>query len=139
MRAMRALALLVVFACSSNKPAPESPEPAASMIDCAKVADHVAATVAADKPRTGATNAAVKEMVATRCEKDAWSDEAKRCLNAIATIAEGRACGEQLTEAQREAIRADARALRKDATEPVAEDDRTSDWIKHVVEEPAKP
>ena len=137
---MRVLALFVFVACSGSKPSPEAPvTPVGSMIDCAKVADHVAATVAADKPRTGATNAAVKDMVATRCKADAWSDETKQCLVAIATVADGRACGEKMTDAQREAIRADARALRADASEPGSADDPSSDWIRHVVEEPAKP
>src|SRR5262249_22092898 len=59
---MRMLALLVVAACSggSKKPADSTPPPTSSLLDCAKVADHVATTVAKDKPRPGATHATVK-------------------------------------------------------------------------------
>jgi hypothetical protein len=104
------------------------------MLDCAQVADHVASTVAASKPRSGATLAAVKDMVSTRCQTDAWADDTKQCLHAIATIAEGRACAAKMTDAQREAIRSQAKALRAQANEPVPEDDHSSDWIRHVVE-----
>jgi len=135
---MRNLAFLFVVACGGgNKPPPESPvPPTASMLDCAKVADHVATTVAADKPRPGATHATVKDLVATRCTADAWTDDTKQCLNAITTIREGRACAAKMTDEQRTALKTQARALRKG--EPVADaDDQGSDWIKHVVEEPA--
>jgi hypothetical protein len=138
---MRNLAFLVVLvACGgSKKPAPESPPPAASLLDCAKVADHVATTVAANKPRPGATHAAVKDLVATRCQADAWSDETKQCLFAIATIKDGRACATKMTDEQHKALKAQAKALRKDAAEVADVDDHTSDWIKHVVEEPGTP
>jgi hypothetical protein len=132
---MRNLVLVVVVAaCSNSKPPPESPA-ATSMLDCAKVADHVASTVAAAKPRPGATHAAVKELVSTRCQADAWTDDTKQCLHSMSTIAEGRACAAKMTDDQRAAIKTAAKALRKDASEPVADSDE-SDWIKHVVEEP---
>jgi hypothetical protein len=139
MRAMRNLWFLLVVACSGGtKPAPEFPGPASgSMLDCPKVADHVATTVAADKPRPGATHAAVKDLVSTRCQADAWSDETKLCLNAIKTIKEGRDCAAKMTDEQRTAIKTAAKELRQKASEPVADaDDPGSDWIRHVVEEP---
>src|SRR5687767_14874533 len=119
---MRTLVLLAVVACSSSKPPPESPV-ATSMLDCAKVADHVATTVAAAKARPGATHAAVKDLVSTRCQADAWSDDTKQCLHAMSTIPEGRACAAKMTDAQRTALRTQAKTLRKDASEPVAEND----------------
>jgi hypothetical protein len=131
---MRSLVVAVLFACSGSKPPPpESPAPpSSSLLDCATVADHVASTVAAGKPRSGATLAAVKDMVATRCQADAWSDDTKQCLHAIATIKDGRTCAEKMTDAQRDAIRTQAKALRAEpAPEP---DDHGSDWIRHVVE-----
>lgn len=135
---MRTLVLLVaVVACGGTKPAPESPPPAASMLDCTKVADHVATTVAATRPRPGATHATVKELIASHCKADAWTDELKQCLHAMSTVADGRACAAGMTDEQRLAIRTAARALRKDAGE-VAESDE-GDWIKHVVEEPDAP
>src|SRR5262245_56055740 len=107
---MRTLALLVVLslpACSggSKKPVDTPPPPTSSLLDCTKVADHVATTVAADKPRPGATHATIKELVETRCKADAWTDETKQCLNAIATIRDGRACAAKMTDAQRTAIK----------------------------------
>jgi hypothetical protein len=132
------LPFLVTAACGgAGKPPPESPAPAtSSLLDCATVAGHVATTVAAAKPRSGATHAAVKDLVATRCKADAWSDETKQCLHAIATIPEGRACTTKMTDAQRTALETQAKALRKGDAPPAVADDHSSDWIKHVVEEP---
>jgi hypothetical protein len=135
---MRVFLFVAVIGCGHGKPSPESPPAATSMLDCAKVADHVGAVVGADKPRPGATPAAVKDLVATRCEADKWSDDTKQCLNAIATIKDGRACAAKMTDEQRQAIKTQARALRKD-TPPVEPDDHGSDWIRHVVEEPGTP
>jgi hypothetical protein len=81
------------------------------------------------------THEAIDELVSTRCKADGWSDETKQCLFAIATIAEGRACADGMTEEQRTAFRTAARDLRKDG--PVEPDDHGSDWVRHVVEEPA--
>jgi hypothetical protein len=126
----------VLAACGgSSKPSAESPPPAtSSLLDCVKVAEHVAATVDAGGPRTGATHAAVHDMVVTRCTTDAWSDATKQCLHAIQTIKEGRACATGMTDEQRDAIKAHARSLRGSGS--VADtDDQSADWIKHVVEE----
>lgn len=139
MRTLAFLVVVLVAACSgSSKPAPEPPvPPTSSMLDCAMIADHVATTVAADKPRPGATHASVKELVQTRCQADKWTDETKQCLHEIKSVAEGRACASKMTDEQRAAIKTAAKALRKDTTEPVA-DDPSSNWIEHVVEEPKK-
>lgn len=134
---MRAFLLMVLVACSgSPKSTSETPGPAtASMLDCPKVAEHVATTVDADRPRAGATHAAVKNLVETRCQADAWTDDTKQCLNAITTIKEGRACAAKMTDDQRAAIRTAARALRGDATPDAEPDDNSSDWIRHVVQD----
>lgn len=136
MRLFILLGLLV--ACGgSNKPPAEDPAPpaTASLLDCAKVADHVGKTVAAQPVRSGVTAVAVKDMVLTRCKTDAWSDETKRCIYAIKLISEGRACATGMTDVQRDAIKAHARQLRADATAPSDADDQSADWVKHVVEE----
>jgi hypothetical protein len=134
---MRTLACLLVVACGGTKPPAESPPSASSsLLDCGKVAAHVATAVAADKPRPGVTPAAIKELVGTRCQADAWSDETKQCLNAIATIQDGRACAAKMTDEQRAALKTQATALRKDASVQTDADDHSSDWIRHVVEEP---
>ncbi len=133
---MRTLAFVsVIVACSSGpKPAPDQPAPpTSSMLDCDKVADHVA-TIAAARPRPGITQGQIKEMVGSHCKADAWTDDTKQCLNAMTTIKDGRACADNMTEEQRTAIKTAARALRKDGSEPVA-DDNSSDWIRHVVQD----
>jgi hypothetical protein len=133
MRPLLILGLLV--ACGgSAKPAADSPPPAtSSLLDCAKVADHVAATVGA--PKGNVTPAAVEDMVQTRCQTDAWTHETKQCLHGIKTISEGRACATAMTDVQRDAIKAHARRLRAEASGPTPDDDQSADWIKHVVSE----
>ena len=126
-----------MIACGGDKPPPTSPQPiTGSLLDCATVADHVANTAVAAKPLPGATYASIKELVATRCQADAWTDETKQCFHAIAKILDGRACAKQLTEEQRKALHAQALALSKGATPGSDPDDHNSDWIRHVVEEP---
>jgi hypothetical protein len=134
---------LVVIACllvgcgGSNKPPADPPPPAtSSLLDCAKVADHVAAIVAGQATRSGVTPAAVKDMVAIRCQTDAWSNETRQCLYAIKSMTDGRACATGMTDVQRDAIKAHARQLRADASGSTADtDDPSSDWVKHVVED----
>ena len=135
MRLLIVLGLLV--ACGgSAKPSADSPPPAtSSLLDCGKVADHVATTVGG-QAKTNVTPAAVKDMVVTRCQTDAWSHETKQCLYGIKTIGEGRACATGMTDVQRDAIKVHARRLRADASGPSTEpDDQSADWIKHVVSE----
>lgn len=139
MRAFSLSAITVALvACGGDaKPSPEAPAPpTASLVDCTKVASHIAATMSSAQPRPGATPAAVQDMVNTRCTQDAWTDETKRCLIAIKTIREGRACATSMTDEQRAAIRASAQALRASVTGPTDADDPSDDWIRHVVEEP---
>jgi hypothetical protein len=132
---MRTLVLVVALgACSGSNKSPAEPEPAAgTLLDCAKVAEHVATTVDASKPRSGITHGPVKEMVTIRCETDAWSDETKQCLYAINTVQEGRACATGMTDVQRTALKTHAKSLR--APTGSEEEDHSGDWIKHVVEE----
>ena len=133
-----AYALMFVVACSGGSKPPPADPTTASLLDCPRVADHVAATLSSsDVPRPGASPAAIRDLVASRCQADAWTDETKRCLHAIKTFAEGRACATTMTDEQRTAIRTQARAMRQDAS--TAPDDTTSDWVRHVVEEPAQP
>jgi hypothetical protein len=136
-----ALLATAVLACGSTpKPAPDEPAPpTASLLDCAKVASHVAGTLSTDRPLPGATTEAVQNMVNTRCTADKWSDETKRCLFAIKAIREGRDCAPTMTDEQRVAMRTAARALRAEASGPTDAEDPSGDWIRHVVEEPAPP
>ena len=130
-----ALCFLLAACGGSPKPAPEAPPAAASLLTCDQVATHVAATVNTTPLRSGATYEAVAGMVATRCKADGWSDETRRCLHGITTVAEGRACATSMTDAQRTAIRTQARSLRADAAASAAADDPSADWIEHVVQD----
>lgn len=134
------LLFMTVVACGGQStPAPEAPPPAtASMLDCKRVADHVAATVSASKPRTGVTPAAVQEMVSVRCSTDGWTDETKHCVFAIKAISEARDCASTMTDEQRTAIKTHAARLRKDTVTQTDAEDSSSDWVTHVVEEPKK-
>jgi hypothetical protein len=135
---MRAFAIVFVLACGgggSSKP-PEKPPAATSMLDCGMVADHVAGLVSTDKPRPGVTPAAIKDLVSSRCDADKWSDDTKQCLHAAAKLADARGCAQKMTDEQRASIKTAAIALRKDAQPPAEPDDHSSDWVKHVVEEP---
>lgn len=138
---MRLAALLFATAisCGGKSTAPSEPPPPAtsSLLDCAKVADHVATTLRAENPRAGVTPAAVQDMVSLRCRTDGWTDETKHCLYAIKTISEGRDCANTMSDDQRAAIKASAAALRKDAS-PTETDDSSADWVSHVVEQPGK-
>ena len=108
----------------------------ASLVDCGSVAEHVATTAQhTAKLRSGASYDSIKDMVSTRCTGDQWNDETKQCLFAIKTMREGRDCASKMTDEQRQAIKAQAQALRKDNAAPVT-DDHSDDWIEHVVEEP---
>jgi hypothetical protein len=133
------LALAVGAGCRTSKQPDTAGVPdTASMLPCAKVADHVASTVAANRPRPGTTPGEVSNLIATRCEQDAWTDQARQCMFAITTVKEGRACAQQLTDEQRTALRTAARAMRKDAAAETTNDDElVNDWLRHVVEEPA--
>ena len=140
MAAMRlALLFTTLVACGSSSPKAEAPPPpppaTSSLLDCTKVADHMADDVRASTPRAGVTPAAVQDMVNMRCTQDYWSDATKQCLFATKAMREARSCASTMTDDQRTAIRTAARALRKDASAP-PEDDTSADWIQHVVDEP---
>ena len=134
---MRTLLFLALVACGGGTPkTTETPAPStSSMLDCDKVADHVATVVSKDKPRPGATHGAVHELVNARCAADKWTDDTKQCLFVITSVKEGRACADKMTDAQKESIKTAAKELRKAnaGTDPV--DDHEGDWIKHVVQD----
>ncbi len=135
---MRIPVLVVLVACGgSTQPTaePAPPPVTGSLLDCTRVAEHVAVTVDTSAARSGVTRAAVKDMVVTRCTTDAWTHETKQCLSAIKTISEGGACATAMTDEQRDALQAHARSLRADASGPSEADGATADWIKHVVED----
>ncbi len=133
---MRSLAFVLLAACSSGgTKTTETPAPTtSSMLDCHKVADHVATVVSKDKPRPG-THGAVHELVNARCTADKWNDDTKQCLIVITSAKEGRACADKMTDEQKASIKTAAKELRKAnaGTDPV--DDSESDWLRHVVQD----
>lgn len=135
---MRSLAFVLLAACGGTPKTTDTPAPpTSSMLDCHKVADHVATVVAKDKPRPGATHGTVHELVNTRCTADKWNDDTMQCLFVITSVKEGRACADKMTDEQKASIKTAAKELRKAnaGTEPV--DDNEGDWIKHVVQDKA--
>ena len=140
MAAMRlALLFTSLVACGSSAPKAEAPPPpppaTSSLLDCSKVADHLAANVRASTPRPGITPAAVQDMVNMRCSQDYWSDQTKQCMYATKTIREARDCSSTMTDDQRTAIHTAARALHKEMEGSTDTEDTNADWIKHVVDE----
>lgn len=129
-------ALLLVGCSGTSKPAADPAT--ASLVSCDQAAKHVGSTAQKTaRLRGAATYEALVSMVSTRCTTDAWTDETKQCLFGINRIRDARNCTSTMTDAQREAIKADAQALRKDAAGPVEDEDHSADWLEHVVEEPA--
>jgi hypothetical protein len=132
------LLVLVLAACGGGTTKPASDPATASLVSCDQAATHVGSTAQKTaRLRGAATYEALVSMVSTRCTTDAWADETKQCLFAINRIRDARKCTSTMTDAQREAIKTDARALRKDAAGPVEDEDHSADWLDHVVEEPA--
>lgn len=134
---MRVALALVLAACGgSPKPAPEpSAPPTSSMLDCTKVAKHVAATIGTNPTfsNPGITPGQIEELVTTHCDADKWGDATKQCLFAITTAKQGRECAPTMTEEQRVAIKTAAQQLRK-ATGGISPD-HEADWIRHVVQD----
>ena len=110
MRAVIAIAL--VAACSHPAPPPAPPRGPTA---CARAADAMVQTLldrlpAKDAPPTEAADG-YRNLIRERCERDAWSDEATRCLAAMKTTADAEPCAKLLTEAQQAALVQDGQAL----------------------------
>lgn len=82
---------------------PPAPEPAKSA--CAGAAEHMVDIVLAipDGEYTAAQRPELVRVLTTRCETDAWPEEAVACLT-TATGDDLERCGHMLTEAQRDAV-----------------------------------
>jgi hypothetical protein len=77
-----------------------------------KVIGVMAAEEQSEKLRAAAP--AMVEVVRKRCEEDQWSVESRRCMAGAASRPEARRCFDQLTPAQREAMkRADREEMRR--------------------------
>lgn len=106
----RFVLLLLVIACGSSKPAPQAPVPAPPPPDpipatagppCDVVAKAAVPVMFADKPDA---HAQASEVLRTRCQDDAWGDEARNCMATAQSDDELAGCSKLLTDAQRTAL-----------------------------------
>jgi hypothetical protein len=106
---MRHFVLVFLIACGGSKATPAPPAPPKDPIpasvgpDCQTVAAHAVPVLFADRPDA---HAAAIEAYQTRCETDAWSDEARNCISTIQNADEAKGCETHLTDAQRKALEA---------------------------------
>jgi hypothetical protein len=111
---------LVGAGCSrADAPAPNPPtRPRA----CARAADSMVgallARLPAHEPPPTEHADALRNLIRERCERDAWSADATRCLIAIVRIADAGRCAELLTEDQQAALVRDQAALAGPAPAP---------------------
>lgn len=99
-----AIAVLLV-ACAHAAPPPAAPKGPTA---CARAADAMVQTMldrlpAKDAPPTEAADG-MRNLIRGRCEQDAWSADATRCLAAMKTTDDAAACAPLLTEAQQAAL-----------------------------------
>ena len=81
------LVAVLVTACHHEAP-PAAPAPPPGLA-CAKVAEHLVATLPPhDPPPTLELTDKITGVISQRCEADAWTEEAKRCLNLAASVAD---------------------------------------------------
>lgn len=95
----------LLLACGGSKPAPREPQVAAA-IDCHVVAEHGVGVESSSQDLVAKT----KTTVAASCEKNAWSEDSKRCIVGATTDEARSRCIEMLTDPQRDALKADLTA-----------------------------
>ena len=87
--------VLAIAACgggaksSGNAMTPEKPLPSS---ECAMMASHVADVVMTFKEPPPTTKDVVANVVTKRCEADAWSADAKKCLSVMANEDDAKKC-----------------------------------------------
>jgi pyruvate dehydrogenase E2 component (dihydrolipoamide acetyltransferase) len=104
--------VVALFACHhADAPAPAAPQ---APTPCARTADSMVAAMLAGLPANEAspteTADAVRNLIRQRCEQDAWSDEATRCLIAMKHIEDAEPCARFMTAPQQAALVRDERA-----------------------------
>ncbi len=117
MRVMRvAFGVVVVTIGLTIGCANESPPPAAPRgpTPCARAADTMVKTMLdrlthQDAPPIEQADA-MRNLIRERCERDAWSADATRCLNEMKTQADAGPCAQLLTDDQQAALVRDEQA-----------------------------
>jgi hypothetical protein len=89
--------------------APRGPTP------CARAADSMVQTMLERLPKQDAPPTeeadALRNLIRERCEQDAWSADAARCLIAMKTTEDAAPCADLMTDAQQAALVRDQQAL----------------------------
>jgi len=110
---MRGLWIVVALvACHhADAPAPVAPKGPAA---CARASDSLVQAMLArlpakDGPPTDEADA-LRNLIRERCEHDAWSAEATRCLIAVKQLSDAEPCAQLMTEDQQAALVRDEQA-----------------------------
>jgi hypothetical protein len=105
---MRTLLLaLVLAACGGGSKSPATPK--GESTTCAAVADAMLAPLTEGKEQTKAMLDKKEELagtIRTRCDEDAWGDQARGCFTSAKTLEAVDACSAQLTDDQRAKLNA---------------------------------
>ena len=93
--------LVLVVGCGGGQKPREAPPPS-----CSQVADGMVAQMLATKqqPPPQETADMIKDIIHTSCDRDAWSEPARRCLAAMKTEDDADRCAPLLTDAQQAAL-----------------------------------
>jgi hypothetical protein len=92
--------ILMVIACHHGDAPPPAPT-------CTAAADHVRALLTPGAPRS----ARIRDVVAARCDADAWSLDVRECVVATTSLHHPRHCKAKLTAEQRNAFDRELAAL----------------------------
>jgi hypothetical protein len=101
------LFVLVLAACGGSSKSSATPK--GESTTCAAVADAMLAPLTDGKEQTKAMLDKKEELaktIRTRCDEDAWGDEARGCFTSAKTLEAVDACSAQLTDAQRTKLNA---------------------------------
>lgn len=114
MRAVLLAALVVAMQGCAHDAPPAAPKGPSA---CARAADNMVATMLdrlSHKDAVPTDQAdALRNLIRTRCEQDAWSPAATQCLIAMKTQDDAGPCAAQMTEAQQAALVRNQQAQRE--------------------------
>jgi len=92
--------LVLAVACGGGQRPTAAPPPS-----CSQVADGMVEQMLAKmQPRPQETADTIKDIIKTSCDRDAWSEPARRCLAAMKTEDDADHCATLLTDAQQAAL-----------------------------------
>jgi hypothetical protein len=95
---VRVVAILALFACGTKHPSKSS------SATCAQVADHVESLFDPKRDPKREHSHDIREVFATRCDKDKWSSEVRACVLGTTSLKDPRHCKTKLTSEQRGAL-----------------------------------